>query len=120
MRDFGQDFVRRLSLVLIRPKKIKEPPRSTGPERTLGEWRKDIMHSRQDVIERPGMYLDRSPTGSGKSTADIEVVRQVSRALIVTPSHENGEVCRRSLRSAERVSIERNVCSPVTSPNWMP
>lgn len=90
MAERWRDFVRRLSLVFIRPRKIKECPCHKGPGRTLKDWRGDIMRGRQDVIEKPGMYLDRSPTGSGKSTADVESVRQVSRALIVCPTHENG------------------------------
>ena len=91
MSERGQDFVRRLSLVLIQPPKIKECERPTGPERSLDDWRQDIVRGRQDVIGHPGIFLDRSPTGSGKSTADIESVRQVGRALIVAPCHENGE-----------------------------
>lgn len=47
------------------------------------------MTSRADIIGKPGFYLDRSATGTGKSTADIEAVRQVDRALIVTVTHEN-------------------------------
>lgn len=91
MTERGQEFVRRLSLVFIQPPKIKECERPTGPERSLDDWRRDIVRTRQDALRTPGMYLDRSPTGSGKSTADIESVRQVGRALIVTPCHENGE-----------------------------
>lgn len=87
----GQDFVRRLSLVFIQPPKIKACERPTGPERSLDDWRGDIVRSRQDVIGKPGIYLDRSPTGSGKSTADIEAVQRAGRALIVVPTHENGE-----------------------------
>ena len=85
----GQDFVRRLSLVFIQPPKIKACERPTGPERSLDDWRGDIVRSRQDVIGKPGIYLDRSPTGSGKSTADIAAIRKVGRSLIVTPTHEN-------------------------------
>ena len=91
MIERWRDFVRRLSLVCILPKQIKEPPRLIGPGRTLTEWRVDIMRGRQDLIGKPGLYLDSGPTGSGKSTADIESVRRVSRALIVTPCHKDGE-----------------------------
>jgi hypothetical protein len=91
MSDCGQEFVRRLSLVFIGPPKIKEAERPTGPERSLSDWRLDLVRIRQDVIGKPGLYLDRSATGSGKTTADIEAVRKVGRALIVTPTHENGE-----------------------------
>ncbi len=91
MSERGQDFVRRLSLVFIQPPKIKECERPTGPERSLDDWRADIVRARRDIIGKPGMYLDRSPTGAGKSTADIAAVWRVGRALIVTPCHENGE-----------------------------
>ncbi len=89
MSKRGQDFVRRLKLTFIQPPTIKEGERPTGPERSLVDWRADIVRSRLDVVGHPGTFLDRSPTGVGKSTADIEAVRQVERALIVSPSHQN-------------------------------
>ena len=91
MTERGREFVRRLSLVFVQPPRIRDCERPTGQARTLNDWRGDVVRSRRDLINKPGMYLDRSPTGSGKSFADIEAVRQVERALIIAPTHENGQ-----------------------------
>lgn len=69
-----QDFVRRFSLMVIRPNKPDECDRRNGTARHLDEWRSDIMRGRTDITITTGMYLDRSPTGSGKTTADIASV----------------------------------------------
>lgn len=89
MTRLGQDFVSRLLLVFIPPPNVKESERPTGTERSLTEWRQDIVRARLDSLNRRGVYLDRSPTGAGKTTADIEAVRKSGRGLIVLPSHEN-------------------------------
>lgn len=102
MSNRGQEFVRRLSLVFIEPPNIKEVERPIGPERSLNDWRSDLVRTRQDVIGKPGLYFDRSPTGAGKSTADIEAVRKVGRALIVAPTHENCE-------EIEKVMLEAGI-----------
>ena len=78
MSRLGQDFVGRLLLVFIQPPKVKECERPTGPERSLAEWRQDIVRSRLDSLNKWGAYLDRSPTGAGKTTADIEAVRNIT------------------------------------------
>ncbi len=100
MIALGQRVVRLLSLVFINPSKIKECERPTGPERSLDDWREDIVRNRTDILNMPGLYLDRSPTGSGKSTADIDAVRQVERALIVSPTHENGSEIEDDMQAA--------------------
>lgn len=100
MTERGREFVRRLSLVIVHPPRIRECERPKGPTRTLDDWRGDVVRSRRDIINKPGLYLDRSPTGTGKSTADIDAVRQVDRALIVVPTHENGQEVETDMQAA--------------------
>ena len=100
MTERGREFVRRLSLVFVQPPRIRECERPIGPARTLDDWRGDVVRSRRDINGKPGLYLDRSPTGSGKSTADIEAVRQIERALIVVPTHENAEEVEKDMQAA--------------------
>lgn len=89
MTEHGREFVRRLSLTFVEPPTVSECEQPTGPTRILDDWRKDIVRARLDALGKPRILLDRSPTGSGKSTADIEAIRNVGCALIVTPTHEN-------------------------------
>lgn len=100
MSRLGQDFVSRLVLVFIQPPKVNECERPTGPERSLTEWRQDIIRTRLDSLNKPGVYLDRSPTGAGKTTADIEAVHKSGRGLIVLPSHENCDEVEAAMRAA--------------------
>lgn len=58
------------------------------------------MQSRVDILKNPGVYLDRSPTGAGKSTADIEAVKRCGKALICVPTHENCEEVEDDMQSA--------------------
>lgn len=50
------------------------PPRL----RDVQSYREDLVAARLKVIGRPGVYLDTSPTGSGKSRADIAMLSRVN------------------------------------------
>lgn len=55
------------------PREIRiEPPR--GRMMTLEEYRCEMLERRRAALRTPGIYLDRSPTGSGKSHADLCVL----------------------------------------------
>ncbi len=58
------------------------------------------MHSRADILKKPGVYLDRSPTGVGKSTADLEAVKLCDKALICVPTHKNCEQVEADMQAA--------------------
>jgi len=45
------------------------------PERSLEEWREEMMRARLDSLSQPGVYIDTSPTGAGKSYADSATLR---------------------------------------------
>ncbi len=69
----------------------------------LTEWRDSIMKSRIDSIGTPGVYLDRSPTGAGKSTADAAAIATVvgncNKAMSIQPTHANCQEVEFDLRA---------------------
>jgi hypothetical protein len=69
-------------------------PAPTGQCRTLDDWRQEAGSRRAAVIGEPGTYgggryLDRSPTGAGKTHATISALRLASSSLTVLPTHAN-------------------------------
>lgn len=64
-------------------------PEPTGPCRTLDDWRQEATDRRIAAVQQPGLYLDRSPTGSGKTHATIEALSRASSFLVVMPTHAN-------------------------------
>jgi hypothetical protein len=42
---------------------------------SLAEWRNRLLQARLESLGRPGVYLDRSPTGAGKSRVDFDAVQ---------------------------------------------
>jgi hypothetical protein len=54
-----------------------------------------MREARIAIIDHPGSYLDRSPTGSGKSTAGVETMRELQargeKSLTLLPTHRNGQ-----------------------------
>lgn len=82
----------------------KQPDR--GPARDLDDWRQEMSVERALAIRMPGLHLDRSPTGSGKTFATSRAIRgamektaieaqhddtvkPVRKVLIVLPDHAN-------------------------------
>jgi hypothetical protein len=55
--------------------------------RSLEDYRKEMLRARLDSLLVPGIYFDGSPTGAGKSFADIESARAAGSSLTVLPSH---------------------------------
>jgi hypothetical protein len=69
---------------------IQEPAaRHTGPARSLAEWRRDAAAAHRQAVAVPGLHLDRSPTGSGKTHATIEAIKRANSCLIALPTHAN-------------------------------
>lgn len=60
-----------------------------GEERTLTEWRQEVAAERAIAISRPGLHLDTSPTGSGKTRATIDALKRAESSLTVLPTHAN-------------------------------
>ena len=45
--------------------------------------------ARLESVHKPGIYLDRSPTGAGKTHADIQLCEAAGTSLTIVPSHAN-------------------------------
>lgn len=64
-------------------------PQLPGAPRSLDDWRQEAAARRAAVIRQPGLHLDRSPTGSGKTHATVAALRPVESFLMVLPTHAN-------------------------------
>jgi hypothetical protein len=69
--------------------------KAIAPEPTpasLDDFRAGMAKSRDEVIGLPGVFLDRSPTGAGKTFSTMKAVKQVDkqggRTLTILPSHK--------------------------------
>ena len=74
-----------LNPVLPKRSKYQEPDLQIVP---LEEYRSQMADNRLNVIGKAGVYLDRSPTGAGKTYNHIEACRQVDNALFIVQSHK--------------------------------
>lgn len=54
----------------------------------LETWRRQMQQARTESLEEPGIYLDASTTGAGKSTADQEAMKRTGASLTVLPTHD--------------------------------
>ncbi|MCO6454081.1 MAG: hypothetical protein J5I93_02095, partial [Pirellulaceae bacterium] len=71
----------------------------TGDVVDLTTWRETMTDARVDSVGRPGLYLDRSPTGAGKSHADRAAMVKAGRSLTMLPDHDNCRELADSLRT---------------------
>lgn len=58
----------------VNPIPVHRTPRPAGPVVSLGDWRDELSGIRIASLTSPGCYLDASPTGSGKSHADLQAL----------------------------------------------
>ena len=84
----GEELVKRLDVTWLNPDVAFVPERPSGDAVSLTTYRENLAWARRDSIGVPGLNLDRSPTGAGKSFADIQAVKLAGRSLIATPTHE--------------------------------
>lgn len=56
---------------------------------SIKSYRAMMAKARIDSVGVPGIYLDRSPTGSGKSYADMAAIQMVDKSIVLAPTHEN-------------------------------
>lgn len=71
------------------PDPVEPRPAPAGDSRTLADWRAEASTSRAAVVTQPGLHLDTSPTGSGKTHATNAALAVVSSSLTVLPTHAN-------------------------------
>ena len=77
---FGEDAFRRFVNHAMQP-----PPKP----RPLEDYRDELAKIRCESVGNAGVYLDTSPTGSGKTTADIPAVAAAETSLTVLPTHKH-------------------------------
>ena len=68
---------------------VEPRPAPSGECRSLDDWRTEAAARRVAAIGQPGLHMDNSPTGSGKTHATIEALRTASSSLTVLPTHVN-------------------------------
>jgi hypothetical protein len=100
----------------VEPVVVEQLP-DRGPARDLSEWRQDVEVERALALRMPGLHLDRSPTGSGKTYATtraisdaVETTRReakhddsvvpITRTLTALPDHANIRERVREMRAA--------------------
>jgi hypothetical protein len=70
-------FLEGLDRQTVTPPVTIRVPIVTAPAVSLDEYRNQMVAARLASLDRPGIYLDRSPTGSGKSHVDRQVVARM-------------------------------------------
>lgn len=78
---------------------IQEQTRGELP-RELEDYRRDMEISRLSSIGHPGIYLDTSPPGAGKSHADIAAAASAGKSLTVVPTHKNASEVALTMQAA--------------------
>jgi len=71
-----------------------------GPTVSLDAYRDELAARRIELVGKPGIWLDQSPTGAGKSHADLEAFRLAERSLSIQPTHENCDEVVKACRNA--------------------
>lgn len=82
---------------------VQSPAVSPQGTRTLDDFRQDMVAARVASLDVPGVYLDQSPTGAGKSHADILTARVAGRTLIILPTHRN---CSEMVEDFQRLGLD--------------
>jgi hypothetical protein len=70
----GERFLAGIEVVLIHPPPVIPLHVATGPTMSIDAWREIMLQNRLRSLDAPGIYLDASPTGAGKSHVDFAVI----------------------------------------------
>lgn len=74
-------FLDGLQLQAITPPPIVRVPRIVQPDTLLEDYREAMYEARLRGIDQPGYFVDRSATGSGKSTIDLRVIKTLIKLV---------------------------------------
>jgi hypothetical protein len=55
----------------------------------LDAYRDELRRGRVDSVGLPGIYIDASPTGAGKTYSEVPALKRAPKSLTVLPSHKN-------------------------------
>jgi len=110
----GDEFVSQLDLLTIEVEAVEVPEVDDREVISLDDWRDQLRTARTESLKRPGVYLDKSPTGAGKSFADQTAIRQASSSLVILPTHDN---CRELARDLQADGIDAQAYPERTEDN---
>jgi putative DNA primase/helicase len=100
------------------PLPVEPRPAPTGQCRSLDDWRQEVAGRRAAAIRQPGLHLDRSPTGSGKTHATITALPSASASLTVLPTHANVAERVEEMRSQGIDAVAYPELTPDTCQNY--
>ncbi len=97
-----------------------QPPPKPRP---LEDYRHELARIRCESVGNPGVYLDTSPTGSGKTTADIPAVAAAETSLTILPTHKHcGDVqeayTQFGLNAEAYPQLNKNTCHNLDEATW--
>ena len=99
--QLAERFVQGLQVQTIEPPPVYVPPDPSGDVVDLASYRTAMESARLESLDNPGVYLDTSPTGAGKSFADGVALRKAASGLVVLPTHGNCEEVEEELQGRE-------------------
>jgi hypothetical protein len=67
-------FVSGLETTVIKPPIVIHSPKPTEPAVAVDDWREQMLQVRLRSLGCPGVYIDSSTTGAGKSHVDHAVI----------------------------------------------
>ena len=81
----------------------------------LNDYRSELVKARMKSLDCAGLYLDRSPTGAGKTYSDIEPMEAAGTSLTILQSHrgcrETSEMlCGKGLLAAAYPQLNTRTC----------
>ncbi|MDC0274584.1 hypothetical protein OAK91_07620, partial [Planctomycetaceae bacterium] len=112
----GSGFLQKLQPVQVTPQiPLEKPPEDSRVTVTLKEYRTQIVDLRVPTVGKPGVYIDTSPTGAGKSYSDIAAIKKTqelgTRVLLVEPTHK---ACKERVEELDQNGVNA-VAYPVRS-----
>ena len=114
--NLGKRFMNGLELHPIHPQCRTEPyEEPKKPTISLEEYRQQMVDNRAKTIGKPGVYLDCSPTGAGKSYADLVTIQGVEKSRTFVPTHALAkelvsEMQEQGLEAAAPSPLDKETC----------
>jgi hypothetical protein len=92
----------------------------SGPQQPtpLSTYRSELSRIRVESIGRPGINLDNSPAGAGKTFADVDAILRVEKSLTLLPAHDNCREVAKMYRSHNLDAAALPQISSKTCKNW--
>lgn len=112
----ADDFILRFGAEAFR--QIVERAVSPPAVRPLAAYREDLQRTRLDSIDRPGLYLDRSPTGAGKSFSGQQTAKAAGKSLTILQTHAICQEVEQAMTADEMAAAAYPKLSTLTCRNF--